>query len=215
MDGNALFDAAPYATAPEPAGKLTGDARRRQRQDEAIRGGFHPLGVALRQPIRLHPDAPRDGDPNAPGPRCGSCWYRRAIRGNSRSYPKCVHGLENPTDTAAAAAPRITHGAGTDVRAAWPACSDYSAGDPRVSEDAARYVPEPLCERCNYPGCEGGFDCELRSLRALGFDPHPLGHDERCCDSYDDGDDGEDWSEPGQYHGARRVETITVAGGVL
>jgi hypothetical protein len=207
---DALFDAAPYATAPDPAGKLTGDARRRQRQEEAIRHGFHPLGVALGTPIRLHPDAPRDSDPHTPGPRCGSCWYRRAIRGNSRDYMKCLHGLENPTDTAPAKAPRVTHGAGTDVRSVWPACVDYSPGDPAVSADAARYVPEPVCEECNYPGCDGGPACMIRSLRAAGFDAYPFdGADDH------DGDGPEDWSEPKQYYGARRVETVTVAGGVL
>jgi hypothetical protein len=219
-DQQTLFEGAPYAVEPEPAGPLKGDARRRQRQDEAIRGGFHPLGVALRQPIRLHPDAPRDDDRNAPGPRCGSCWYRRSIKGNSRCYPKCVYGVENHTDTTAGAAPRITHGAGTDVRAVWPACVDHSYGDPALSDDAARHVPEPLCERCNYPGCEAGQDCEIRMLRALGFDPQPI--DLGLRDDHGEDPDCGWLDDPGMHRwhdedlpAGRRVETVTVIGGVL
>lgn len=35
---------------------------------------------------------------------------------------------------------RVTHGAGSDVRAWWPACQDYSPGD-SISDDAARFIP--------------------------------------------------------------------------
>lgn len=138
-----LFDPAPFLVAPpEPAPKLKPGARRTQRQAQAINSGLHPLTAALRYPIRLHPDAPRDRD--TPGPRCGTCWYRELTYTNgNRQWPKCMYGVENDTDQhRAGPPPRVTSGPGTDVRAWWPACVDYSPGDPRLSADAARCVPE-------------------------------------------------------------------------
>lgn len=139
----ALFDAAPYQIElPERGPNLSGQRRRTERQHQAVANGLHPLGLALGHPIRLHPDAPRDHE--SPGPRCGSCWYRHVLPYHRRSYPKCLYGLENETDNnPQGSAPRVTHGAGTDVRAWWPACRDYTPGDPQVSPDAARYIPPP------------------------------------------------------------------------
>ncbi len=139
---DALFDATQYQQAPaEPPAKVSPDVRRRQRQQQAIGGGSHPLSAALGYHIPLHPEAPRSDDRKAPGPRCGSCWYRRSISTNGGAvWPKCLYGASNDTDTEPGVAPRVSHGAGTDVRRWWPACRDYSPGDPRVSDDAARYV---------------------------------------------------------------------------
>lgn len=39
--------------------------------------------------------------------------------------------------------PRVSSGAATDVRAWWSACADHEWGDPGLSPDAARCVPEP------------------------------------------------------------------------
>ena len=65
----ALFDLpdAPAVDAPP----LSRDARRTARQAEAIHRGYHPLGVALRVNIPLHPEAPRSVDRLSSGLRCG------------------------------------------------------------------------------------------------------------------------------------------------
>lgn len=135
-----LFDPAPYAT--ELPATLSPDRRRTARQAQAVVNGVHPLSLALRDPsIRMHPDAPRGR--TGEGPRCGSCWYRQLTStGSARDWPKCTYGVENHTDQRPGRAPRMTRGAGTDVRGWWPACESYSPGDPRLSPDAARYVPE-------------------------------------------------------------------------
>lgn len=136
-----LFDATPYVvelSAPGP--KLSEQRRRTIRQQQAIANGVHPLGLALGFSIRMHPDAPRDR--TSPGPRCGSCWFRTVLAYRKRGYGKCLFGLENETDSNPQGyAPRVTHGAGTDVRAWWPGCVDYSPGEPAMSGDAARFVP--------------------------------------------------------------------------
>jgi hypothetical protein len=51
-----------------------------------------------------------------------------------RTYAKCV--IDEAKQY-----PRVSHGAGTDVRAWWPACKDHEWGDP-LSDDAARWVPD-------------------------------------------------------------------------
>lgn len=112
---DALFDVA--ALPVEPAPKLTTGQKRRARQDEAVAHGQHPLSVALRVSIRLHPDAGTDG-----GPTCGGCRWRDPHNGgHASSYPKCwlpdVLGKHS----------RISHGPGTDVKKAWPACADHEA----------------------------------------------------------------------------------------
>lgn len=135
----ALFDITPFAVELAPA--LSPGQRRVRRQEQAMANGVHPLGLALRHSIRIHPDAPRDRA--ATGPRCGTCWYRRLITTNgNRDWPKCTYGAENWTDSQPGVLPRVSHGPGTDVRRWWPACVDYSPGEPALSDDAARYVPE-------------------------------------------------------------------------
>ncbi|WBB94244.1 hypothetical protein [Verrucosispora sp. WMMC514] len=129
-----LFDAAAYQVEPAPVEKVSADRRRAQRQAAAIAAGWHPLGLALGRHLRLHPDAPRSDDRTTPGPRCGSCWYREVLGHHNRSYGKCT--VEDGA--------RISNGAGTDVRRWWPACRDYSPGDPQLSADAARYIPEAV-----------------------------------------------------------------------
>ncbi|GAB3156411.1 hypothetical protein GCM10027258_62810 [Amycolatopsis stemonae] len=113
----ALFDL-PDAPDPAPApAKVSRDVRRTQRQAEAIRAGYHPLGVALRTHIPLHPDAPRGDDRKAPGPRCGSCVHRVVpVREVAGRYPKCNYGGDWRF---------ASGGPGTDCRAWWPACHRY------------------------------------------------------------------------------------------
>lgn len=147
---DALFDDAPFRMpTTTPAGerpKVSPGVRQTQRQAEAIAHNAHPLTAALGYTVRLHPDAPRDpSDRTAPGPRCGTCWYRQVLGYRTRSYPKCLHPGDRGADTyERLGPPRVTHGTGTDVRKWWPGCQDYSPGDPSLSADAARYVPEEV-----------------------------------------------------------------------
>lgn len=122
-----LFD---VEATPAPA-KLSPDQRRTVRQAEALVYGQHPIALALDSSIHLHVDAAPASDREAPGRRCGNCWYREHFRYHNRTYAKCT------VDDGV----RITHGAGTDVRAWWPACRDHTYGDPSLSADAARCVP--------------------------------------------------------------------------
>lgn len=150
-----LFDPAPYVVElPPPPPKVSEQRRRTLRQAQAIANGMHPLALATGLRVRLHPDAPKDraGD----GPRCGSCWYRRVLPYHRRSYSKCLYGLENETDANPQGfAPRVSHGPGTDVRSWWPACADYSPGDPALSPDAARCVPVADPETANHTPTDG------------------------------------------------------------
>lgn len=135
-----LFDLGSAAPGPRIPG-LSADRRRTQRQAAHLACGLHPLTAALGYPIRLHPDAAPADDRAAPGRRCGNCWYRHVLDHHDRTYPKCVYTRQDARDFARQPE-RITHGAGTDVRAWWPACRDHTYGDPALSPDAARYVPE-------------------------------------------------------------------------
>lgn len=113
---------------------MSADRRRTQRQADDIAIGRHPLTGGP-----LHPLASRHRDATAPKDdpfTCGSCWHRLVLRYHGKSYAKCVLG-----ETTEKPGPYLTHGASTDVRAWWPACPDYSPGD-RLSDDAARYIPE-------------------------------------------------------------------------
>ncbi len=122
----------------EPAGDLSADRRRTLRQAATLAAGYHPLGG------RLHQQAAPVGDPKAAGRRCGNCRHRELIHTNgNRRWPKCLLGAVNPTDTQPhPIPPRVTRGAATDCRATWPACTDHVWADPKVSGDAARWVPE-------------------------------------------------------------------------
>lgn len=123
-----LFDVEPFHVPSEPAVKLTGDARRRQRQEESLAAGWHPLNAAGYR-IRLHADAPADRlNRQAPGLRCGDCRFREVMGHHNRSYGKCTY---RPHDSGGYA--RITHGPGTDIRAWWPACVDFQ---PKEAADA-------------------------------------------------------------------------------
>lgn len=137
-DQLALFPVdAPAATAEPTPGE-----RRRRRQADAVRRGVHPLSAALGYGIRLHPDAAPFDDPKAPGLRCGSCRWRQTWGHHSRTFPKCTHpGGRSAEEYEHLGPPRISHGPGTDVKAAWPACTDHEHGDPRISLDAARWSP--------------------------------------------------------------------------
>lgn len=99
---------------PEPAEKLSADRRRTLRQKADVARGIHPL----RRRSRTFPDVGT----------CGDCTHRLVLGYHNRSWPKCDIS-------------EITHGAGSDCRAWWPACDRYEPGD-RISDDAARWTPE-------------------------------------------------------------------------
>lgn len=143
-----LFDASPYYVAqPESDDpNLSPDQRRTLRQREDIAARRHPL---TRGP--LHPfAAPEIASPDAEKGRpftCGSCRFREVWKYHNRSYPKCVRDLTYGNHDAAdvergrAILLNVSHGASTDVRAWWPACIGYEAGDKTLSPDAARELP--------------------------------------------------------------------------
>jgi len=123
----------PDAAPPDPG--TSPDRRRTIRQRDAIAGGVHPLGLVHRG-VRIHPDAPRPTGPGGdePGPRCGGCVFRQSLGHHDRAYAKCAHGAVEVARTGypgrpytTTEYPRASHGAATDVRAWWPACTDWQA----------------------------------------------------------------------------------------
>jgi hypothetical protein len=118
-DGLFEIDAPPPAAGPPE--RLSPDRRRTQRQRAAVDAGRHPLSLVLAG-IRVNPD---------PTLTCGNCHFRQPGR-----YPKCLYGYQQtelpPGDyrrrhgaTHSVIEPRATHGAATDTRAWWPACTDH------------------------------------------------------------------------------------------
>jgi hypothetical protein len=110
-----LFDMEPAVVITEPVEKLSAQRRLTLRQRADIANGRHPLTRR-----RIHED---------PARTCGNCAFRQKLD----RWHKCVYG-----DFA-----RVTHSVSSDVRAFWPACGDHEYGDPKVSPDAARWVPQP------------------------------------------------------------------------
>lgn len=108
----------PDAPEPKPP-KESPTVRRTRRQAAMLAAGLHPLSTVLGtvsgSKLRLHTEAAPYGDHRAPGRRCGNCRFRKLVHGGAQSYPKCAFG-----DGA-----RVSHGAATDCRAWWPACSDH------------------------------------------------------------------------------------------
>lgn len=116
MTEYALFDIPEdqYVTPPEPENPSRSE-RRKRLVNARISQGTHPLGY-----ISLHPDAPQDRE--APGPRCGDCIHRVAIRHHDKSYPKCHYPTTVGGQTRHL---RDTHGEASDIRAWWPACITF------------------------------------------------------------------------------------------
>jgi hypothetical protein len=137
-----LFDMDPL---PSVKG-LSADRRRTLRQAMAISQGIHPLGLVF-SGTWMHPQASRQAkatDPKDLPFRCGSCRWRELWSVGSRTVPKCSWTNESPTDAHPdrGGPVRLSHSVATDVRAWWPACTDYTPGDPSISTDAARFLPE-------------------------------------------------------------------------
>lgn len=138
----ALFPGYEPPTAP-PAEDLSAGQRITRRQAADVARGVHPLTGGP-----LHPLASRHRDADAPKAdpfTCGSCRFRVVVDYHKRAYPKCVWyppaGVP-PETLPLDKFPRIAHSQQSDVRAWWPACTDYTPGDTGLSPDAARHIPE-------------------------------------------------------------------------
>lgn len=147
MDDLSLFDPEPFTVDATPAEPLSADRKRTLRQLDALAAGRHPLQPLTGRSLRLHPEAAPYNDRRAEGRRCGSCWYFKLVYTNgNRQWPKCLYGAVNPTDANPnpGPPPRVSRSSASDVRRWWPGCVDHVYGDPDVSDDAARYVPEAV-----------------------------------------------------------------------
>jgi len=142
-DALTLFpDYEPEQVPVEPVEKLSADRRRTLRQAALITAGWHSLLNPVYGPVvaaKLHELGRRNAgstDQRGLPFTCGSCAFRVLIDWHNRSYPKCVQGLVDgePLDYS----PRVSHGTASDVRAWWPACDDYEAGDNLLGPDAMR-----------------------------------------------------------------------------
>jgi hypothetical protein len=139
-DDGALFDLDPSMIAepapePAPTEKLSPDRRRTMRHAEMIAAGAHPLGAGVYRHPATTGELYAAGDQRARPHTCGSCRFRELFGAGNRTVPKCTYGDGMP---------RATHSAASDVRGWWPACRDYTAGDPGMSPDAARHIPEDI-----------------------------------------------------------------------
>ena len=137
------YDDPPPLPSAEPG--LSADRRRTLRQTEQIRAGIHPL---TGRPLHEFGDRfARATDAKDLAFRCGSCIFRSVFKYHDRSYPKCTWtgslGADDVERWGINVLPQVSHGAATDVRAWWPACRNYSAGDTSLSPDAARSIPPP------------------------------------------------------------------------
>ena len=112
---DALFDL-PDAQrpAPPPETPLSQERRRTIRQRATLAAGYHPLGLVLKRPVRLHPDAAPADDRTAPGLRCGDCRFREIAGRPVRSFAKCAKAS-------------ATYGPASDNRKWWPACRHFEA----------------------------------------------------------------------------------------
>lgn len=112
------YEPDPDAIPPTRPDGMSAGQLRTVRQAAAIRRHVHPL--ALVDPaIVMHRDGNTDAtrDDPGPGPHCGDCHFRRLVGGHDRDYPKCTARGDK----------LMTHGAATDVRAWWPACTHHVA----------------------------------------------------------------------------------------
>jgi hypothetical protein len=86
--------------------------------------GKHPL-ECVQPGLNLHPDASRDPEDRAPGPRCGTCRFAVAVTWHNKRYNKCGYPNAALDDDAA----RASHSEQTDLRLWWPACMTYEPNE--------------------------------------------------------------------------------------
>jgi hypothetical protein len=126
--------------------RLSPDRRRTLRQRDAIARGVHPLNGF---PLHAWADSSaQPGERTAPF-TCGSCRFRVLVGWHRKTYPKCVWDASRVDQDAGDFEARtldearfISHSTATDVRAWWPACVKYEAGDAGLSPDASRVIPD-------------------------------------------------------------------------
>lgn len=110
MEQDALFDMN-HTALPEPE-ELSADRRRTLRNQALVDAGHHPLRYLGAQ---RHPDTKAETytreDRKDRHLTCGTCRFREVHAG----YPNCMVGDGS----------RATHGAASDVRMWWPACTRY------------------------------------------------------------------------------------------
>lgn len=73
--------------------------------------GLHPLSTKVRKSLKI-----------LPGETCGTCYFCQPLDRDvpvSRTVYKCWFGMGD----------RVTRGHATDIRKAWPACTDWRAHD--------------------------------------------------------------------------------------
>ncbi|MCX8559803.1 hypothetical protein OS122_02675 [Mycolicibacterium mucogenicum] len=111
-----LFDLPAEYVPPPPPEQLSRGERRKRLVESRIARGEHPLGR-----FRLHPDAPVARGAGV-GLRCATCRFRVLLEHHNRTYPKCHFPVRiGERDTY----PRDTNCESSDIRAWWPACTDY------------------------------------------------------------------------------------------
>ena len=123
QDGLFEMDRAAPQPSPEP---ISRDRKRTLRQAALLARGRHPL-QPVAGPLLLHADAAPADDRDAPGMRCGGCKWRQLMnRGSAKDYAKCMF----PAPVTGARW-RATGSEASDVRAWWPACTDYQPKEPQ------------------------------------------------------------------------------------
>lgn len=95
--------------AADPYDGLSADAKRTAKQHAAVAAGIHPLTKT-----KARPDLGT----------CGTCALRNLIDHHAGTHPKCTLGANLEKRRSG---PFMTHGAGTDCRAWWPACDNWQA----------------------------------------------------------------------------------------
>ncbi len=128
MTDPALFDLPQAGEPVAPAPCESETVRRTKRQAAMLAAGTHPLSAITSRRLRLHPEAAPADDRQAEGRRCGNCAFREQTHGGARTHPKCLIGWDGEPRTEP---PRASHGAATDCRAWWPACTDHEWKDDR------------------------------------------------------------------------------------
>jgi len=109
--------------------------------EEALRSNLSLADTFAPPRVEPAPAEPVDDDSALAAPLCWKSLHPRI----PANLAKCtfVPGSMSADAYARHGPPRVSHGAGSDVRAWWPACLDFELGDRFVDwPDAARCAPE-------------------------------------------------------------------------
>jgi len=124
MSEPSLFDAEEFRVDVPEVPKLSPSQRLKARQAEKIAAGEHPLSNVGDIPKRVLLAPAGTGT-------CGTCVHKLRPHHHGRAYPKCAAGaFRDPAGSGFREVwPRAAHSESTDVRAWWPACTDYQPRD--------------------------------------------------------------------------------------